>query len=65
MLKTIMDGIMVLCLAAMMIAILFYYQSTVGKAIVCISTVIAVIAYFISDYLEDKEDKEEKDEEES
>ena len=61
MLKTIMDGIMVLCLAAMMIAILFYYQSTVGKAIVCISTVIAVVTYFASEYLEDKEEKDEEE----
>ena len=61
MLKTITNIIMVVCLAAMVIAILLYYQSPVGKAMVCISTVVAVIAYFISDYLEDKEEKDEEE----
>ena len=52
---------MVLCLVAMMIAILFYYQSAVSKAMVCISTVIAVVTYFVSEHLEEKEEKDEEE----
>lgn len=60
MLKTIMDIIMTVCFLVMIVSIVMFYQTTIGKAIVCTSALIAVITYFISDRLEDKEEKEEE-----
>lgn len=57
MLKTITNIIMVICLIIMVVSILVYYQSPIGRALVVISSIIAIATYFVSDYLEDKEEE--------
>lgn len=58
MLKNIMTVIMVICLLAMLFAIIVFYEMQAGRLLVCVSAIIAVIAYSISDYLERKEEQE-------
>lgn len=58
MLKTIMNIILAICFIVMAFAIIVYYQTPTGRALVCISTLIAIISYGISEYLESKEEKE-------
>ena len=58
MLKNIMYVIMILCFVIMAFAIIVYYQTPTGRALVCVTALITVITCGISDYLEDKEDRE-------
>lgn len=57
MLKTIMDVITIICFVIMAFAIIVYYQTPTGRALVCVTLFIAIITCGISDYLEEKEEE--------
>ena len=58
MLKKIMDVITIICFVIMVFAIILYYQTPTGRALVCVTVFISIITCGISDYLEDKEEQE-------